>query len=166
MRSRRSTPRAARRPSPILEFPNAKLMVPALEPYAGQQVTTGKEAQVYANDFIGQHLYAMPYHGVYSQISGAYLGRKPGSAQATTLAALRQTAFMGTTLRGMLLEAYAFGTIGTVMFWGAIAAFVAAAILLILIGLGIWHANRTSAEERLFDELQRTDSKTTKEPVA
>ncbi len=58
------------------EFPNAKLMVPALEPYAGQQVATGKEAQVYANDFIGQHLYAMPYHGVYSQISGAYIGRQ------------------------------------------------------------------------------------------
>lgn len=148
------------------EFPNAKLMVPALEPYAGQQVTTGKEAQVYANDFIGQHLYAMPYHGVYSQISGAYLGAKPGSAQATSLAALRQTAFMGTTLRGMLLEAYAFGTIGTVMAWGAVAAFAGAAVLLILIGLGIWHANRTSAEERLFDELQRTDSIAAKEPIA
>jgi hypothetical protein len=154
------------------EFPNAKLMVPALEPYAGQQVLTGKEAQVYANDFIGQHLYAMPYHGVYSQISGAYLGAKPGSKQATSLAALRQTAFMGTTLRGMLLEAYAFGTIGTVMLWGAIAAFAGAAILLILAGLGFWHANRTSAEERLFEELQRTDSTdatdstATKEPIA
>ncbi len=148
------------------EFPNAKLMVPALEPYAGQQVTTGKQSQVYANDFIGQHLYAMPYHGVYSQISGAYLGAKPGSAQATSLAALRQTAFMGTTLRGMLLEAYAFGTIGTVMAWGAVAAFAGAAVLLILIGLGIWHANRTSAEERLFDELQRTDSIAAKEPIA
>jgi hypothetical protein len=42
------------------EFPNAALMIPALEPYAGQQVLTGKEAEVYANDFIGQHLYAMP----------------------------------------------------------------------------------------------------------
>src|SRR5579862_1172598 len=66
------------------EFPNAKLMVPALEPYAGEQVLTGKQAQVYANDFIGQHLYAMPYHGVYSQISGAYMAAKPGSAQATS----------------------------------------------------------------------------------
>jgi hypothetical protein len=148
------------------EFPNAKLMVPALAPYAGQQVLTGKEAQVYANDFIGQHLYAMPYHGVYSQISGAAMAAKPGSAQATQLTALKQTSFMGTTLRGMLLEAYAFGTIGTVMMWGAIAAFAGAAILLILTGLGIWHANRTSAEERLFDELKRTDSTATKEPIA
>ena len=148
------------------EFPNAKLMVPALEPYAGQQVTTGTEAKVYANDFIGQHLYAMPYHGVYSQISEAYMAAKPGSAKATQLGDLRQTAFMGTTLRGMLLEAYAFGTIGTVMLWGSVAAFGAAAILLVLIGLGIWHANKTSEEERLFDELKRTDSSATKEPIS
>lgn len=148
------------------EFPNAKLMVPALAPYAGKQVLTGKEAQVYANDFLGQHLYAMPYHGVYSQISGAYFGAKPGSAQATQLAALRQTSFMGTTLRGMLLEAYGFGTIGTVMLWGAIASFIGAAVLLVLTGFGIWHANKTSAEERLFDELKRTDSSQTREPIA
>lgn len=148
------------------EFPNAKLMIPALAPYAGKQVLTGKEAQVYANDFLGQHLYAMPYHGVYSQVSGAYMAAKPGSKQATTLGALRQTSFMGTTLRGMLLEAYGFGTIGTVMLWGAVASFVGAAVLLILTGLGIWHSNKTSAEERLFDELKRTDSRATPEPIS
>jgi hypothetical protein len=138
------------------EFPNAALMIPALEPYAGKQVLSGKEAEVYANDFIGQHLYAMPEHGVYSQISAAYLTAKPGSAQATSLAALRQTAFMGTTLRGLLLEAYAFGTIGAVMFWGSIAAFVGAAVLLVLTILGILHANRTSVEETLFERSTRT----------
>ena len=149
------------------EFPNARLMVPALEPYAGQQVLTGKEAQVYANDFIGQHLYAMPYSrrvlADQRRVSGA---RSPGARRPRRSARLSQTAFMGTTLRGMLLEAYAFGTIGTVMLWGAVAAFAGAAVLLILIGLGIWHANRTSAEERLFDELQRTESTATKEPIA
>jgi hypothetical protein len=138
------------------EFPNAKLMISALAPYAGQQVLTGKEAQVYANDFIGQHLYAMPYHGVYSQISGAAMAAKPGSAQATQLGALKTTSFMGTTLRGMLLEAYAFGTIGLVMIWGAIASFVGAALLAVLTVLGIRHANKTSAEERLFEELKAT----------
>jgi hypothetical protein len=142
------------------EFPNAKLMVAALAPYAGKQVLTGKEAEAYANDFIGQHLYAMPYHGVYSQVSGAYMAAKPGSKTATTLGGLRQTAFMGTTLRGMLLEAYAFGTIGLVMIWGAIASFIGAALLAILTVLGIRHANGTSAEERLFDELKTTSTTT------
>jgi hypothetical protein len=148
------------------EFPNAKLMIPALTPYAGKQVLTGKEAQVYANDFIGQHLYAMPYHGVYSKVSAAGFAVKPGSPQATQLAALKTTTFMGTTLRGMLLEAYAFGTIGTVMLWGAIASFAGAALLLVLTGLGLWHANRTSAEERLFEQLKTTDSGATREPIA
>lgn len=148
------------------EFPNAKLMIPALAPYAGRQVLTGKEAQVYANDFIGQHLYAMPYHGVYSQVSGAYFAAKPGSHAATTLGELRTTTFMGTTLRGMLLEAYAFGTIGTVMLWGAIAAFAGAALLLVLTGLGLWHASRTSAQERLFEQLEATDTRAAREPIA
>jgi hypothetical protein len=147
------------------EFPNAKLMIPALSPYAGQQVLTGQGAEVYADDFLGQHLYAMPYHGVYATISGAAMAAKPGSTQATSLSALKQTSFMGTTLRGMLLEAYAFGTIGTVMIWGAIAAFAGAAILLLLTALGIRHANRTSVEQRLFEQLTEADS-TSSTPVA
>jgi len=148
------------------EFPNAKLMISALAPYAGQQVLTGKEAQVYANDFIGQHLYAMPLHGVYSQVSGAARSAKPGSKQATQMAGLETTVFQGTTLRGLLLEAYGFGTIGAIMFWAALASFIGAGVLLILTVLGIWHANRVSAEERLFEELKATDSTTTPADVA
>ena len=148
------------------EFPDAALMVPALQPYAGQQVLTGKEAEVYANDFIGQHLYAMPLHGVYSQVSGAARTAKPGSKQATEFAALETTVFQGTTLRGMLLEAYGFGTIAVIMSFAAIAAFIGAAVLLLLTGLGIVHSNRVSAEERLFEELKATDSTTTPVGVA
>lgn len=148
------------------EFPNAKLMIPALTPYAGKQVLTGKEAQVYANDFIGQHLYAMPLHGVYSAVSGAARSAKPGSKQATTMAALETTVFQGTTLRGMLLEAYGFGTIAVIMFWASIASWVGAAVLLVLTLLGLRHAARTSAEERLFEGLRRTDSGATREPIA
>jgi hypothetical protein len=148
------------------EFPNARVQIPAMEPYAGQQVLTGAEAKVYADQFIGQHLYAMPYHGVYSQVSAAAMKATPGSAQATQLDSLKNTVFMGTSLRGMLLEAYAFGTIGSIMLFGAIASFIGAAILAVLTALGIRHANKTSAEERLFDELKKTDSSVSEEPVA
>jgi hypothetical protein len=148
------------------EFPNAKLMIAALEPYAGKQVLSGKEAQVYANDFIGQHLYAMPLHGVYSQVSGAARTAKPGSKQATTFAALETTVFQGTTLRGLLLEAYGFGTISVIMLWAAIVSFIGAAVLLLLTGLGIQHAKRVSAEERLFEELKETSPTPATEPVA
>lgn len=148
------------------EFPNAAAQLPAIEPYAGKQVLTGKQAQVYANFYIGEHLYAMPYHGVYSQISGAYMAAKPGSKTATSLGELRQTAFMGTTLRGMLLEAYAFGTIGAVMFWGAIASFVGAAVLLVLTALGIWHSRQVTAEERIFEERKSASRTGTPHPAA
>jgi hypothetical protein len=133
------------------EFPNAALMVPALEPYAGKQVLTGKEAQVYSNDFINQHLYAMPLHGVYSQVSTAARSAKPGSPQATQLAGLETSVFQGTTLRGLLLEAYAFGTIGVIMLWGAIASFIGALLMGLLVGGGIWHAARTAPEEKIFE---------------
>jgi hypothetical protein len=148
------------------EFPNAALMVPALEPYAGKQVLTGKEAQVYSNDFIGQHLYAMPLHGVYSKVSAAARSAKPGSAQATQLAGLETTVFQGTTLRGLLLEAYAFGTIAVIMLWASIAAFVGAAVLLILTLLGMRHAIRTPEEERLFEHKPLSTATVSEEMVA
>src|SRR5277367_5337306 len=52
------------------EFPN-RAMVAHIAPYAGQQLLTGKQAETYSNWFIGQHLAAMPYNGVYSKVSTA-----------------------------------------------------------------------------------------------
>lgn len=101
---------------------------------------------MYANNFIAVHLSEMPYGGVYSKISGAALA----NPKDPKLVALKQTAFTGTTLRGLLHEAYAFSTIGTVMLWGAIAAFIMAAVMSVLVGLGFWHARRTSEEEQMF----------------
>jgi len=114
--------------------------------YAGQQLQTGPQAQVYANDFIAHHLYSMPYHGVYSKVSAALMAN-PKSA---SLQALDATVFKGTTLRGMLLEAYGFWKIGQITMWGAIAAFAGAGLMLILSIAGLWHARRTPAEQELF----------------
>src|SRR6201996_9177734 len=44
-------------------------MIPSVSQYAGQQLVTGAQARVYANDFIAVHLSEMPYHGIYSKIS-------------------------------------------------------------------------------------------------
>ena len=51
------------------------------------------------------------------------------------LAAQVATVFKGETLRGLLLNAYAFGTMGMIAGIAAIAAFIAAAVMLILGGL-------------------------------
>jgi hypothetical protein len=121
-------------------------MIPSVSQYAGQQLTTGAQAKVYANDFIKVHLSEMPYGGVYSKVSAASMAAPTN----TKLAGLKATVFQGTTLRGLLLEAYAFSTIGSIMLFGAIAAFVAAAIIAVLVGLGFWHARRTSEETKLL----------------
>ena len=64
-----------------------------------------------ADNFIAVHLSALPCGGVYSKLSTA----SRANPKRTQLAALEQTSFQGTTLRGPLLEAYAFSEIGVVM---------------------------------------------------
>jgi hypothetical protein len=125
-------------------------MIPYLEKYSGQELLTGAQAEAYADHFIAYHLAVMPDHGVYSKLSAAALTAKPGSAQATEFKGLEQASFQGTTLRGLLLEAYGFSEIGVVLMWGAIVAFIAAAFLALFVGLGFWHAARVPEEETVL----------------
>jgi hypothetical protein len=121
-------------------------MIPSVSQYAGQPLTTGAQAEAYADHFIAIHLSEMPYGGVYSKISAASVA----SPTNPKLTALKTTSFQGTTLRGLLLEAYAFSKIGQVMLWGAIASFALAAMMLLLVGLGFQHARSTAAEKRVL----------------
>lgn len=127
-------------------------MIPVVSQYAGQQLLTGAQAEVWADHFIAIHLSEMPYHGVYAAISTA----ARANPKNTQLTALEQTSFQGTTLRGLLLEAYGFSKIGAIMLWGAIASFILAFVLLIAVGLGFWHARRTSEEEEILAATRRT----------
>jgi len=119
-------------------------MKDALEQYAGQPLTTGAQAKAYADHYIQVHMNESSDGRTYSQVSGEYMAalKADPTAQATTdLGQLRQTLFMGTTLRGMLLNAYAFATLGTIAMWAAIAAFIGSAVLFVLGFLGLRHAN-------------------------
>jgi predicted small integral membrane protein len=60
-----------------------------------------------------------------------------------------QTVFQGTTVRGLLLNAYAFWQMGQIALIASIVSFVAGVIMLILAGLGFWHRRRTPAEAEL-----------------
>ncbi len=106
--------------------------------YAGQQLTTGAQAETYADHFIAVHLKEIGGGKTYAQLST--------EAQAdptnTKLAATVATVFKGETLRGLLLNAYAFGTVGTIAGIAAIGAFLGALIMLMLSGLGLWHSRR------------------------
>ena len=121
-------------------------MVPYLQPYAGQKLTTGAQAKTYADHYIADHLYAMPYHGVFSQVSAAARANPNDAA----LKAEVQTVFQGTTLRGLLLEAYAFSMFGTIALVSAIVSFALAAVMLILVLLGLWHTRRVPEDAELL----------------
>lgn len=54
----------------------------------------------------------------------------------------RNTLFKGETLRGLLLSAYAWSTVGTIAYYSALGAFAAAALMAVLVGMGIVHYRR------------------------
>jgi hypothetical protein len=113
----------------------------AMRQYGGQQLTTGAQAEVYADHFIANHLKTIGGGKTYAQLST--------EAQAdptnTKLAATVDTVFKGETLRGLLLNAYAFGTMATIAGIAAIAAYIAAALMLALSVLGLLHIRRGRA---------------------
>ena len=125
-------------------------MIPYLEKYAGQQLLTGPQAKAYADHFIAIHLSEMPYAGVYSKVSAASMAAPKNAA----LAAEVQTVFRGTTLRGLLLEAYGFSVLGIIAMWAAIASFVLAGLMALLVGFGFWHSRRVPATEEILAPRQ------------
>ena len=91
----------------------------AMRQYGGQQLTTGAQAEVYADHFIANHLKAIGGGKTYAQLSTQAIAQPKN----TVLAAQVDTVFKGEALRGLLLNAYAFGTMAAI---AAIAAFIAA----------------------------------------
>ncbi len=116
-----------------------------IAPYLGQQVTNGQQAQVFADHYIAAHLAAMAGGKTYSELSSISRAN-PDDAEA---AAAVQTTFRGETLRGLLLNAYAFWKMGQIALYGAIAAFAGAALMLILSILGIAHLRRVPVEQEV-----------------
>jgi hypothetical protein len=118
----------------------------AMHQYAGQQLTTGAQAETYADHFIANHLKVIGGGKTYAQISAESLASPTNTKLADTAATL----FKGETLRGLLLNAYAFATMGMIAGIAAIAAFIAAAVMLVLGGLGLMHARRTSPDTNIL----------------
>lgn len=125
-------------------------MTPSVSQYAGQQLLTGQQAEVYANDFIAVHLKNIGGGKTYAQLSSAAMALPKGSPAYNAAEAKVQSVFQGTTLRGLLLEAYGFSLIATIAFWCGIAAFALAAVLAVLVALGWAHVWRTNEDEEML----------------
>ena len=120
----------------------------------GEKVmTTGQQARMYADHYIGFHMSAMP---TYAAASGANrtaagaLAADPTNAElqaaAKQAAGTVETVFKGDTLRGMLLNAYAFGTLGQIAMVASYVSFAGGLIFLILALLGFAHLRRADTD--------------------
>ena len=121
----------------------------AMRQYGGQQLTTGAQAETYADHFIAIHLKEIGGGQTYAQLSSQAIANPNDQALAGKVA----TMFKGETLRGLLLNAYGWWQVGQIMLISAIVAFCAAGLFLILSGLGFWHLRRAAPEAEVLPKL-------------
>lgn len=100
----------------------------AMKQYAGQTMTTGDQAKVWANNYIAVHLKEIGQGKTYAYWSGLSL-KNPSNQKYS---GITQTLFRGETLRSLLLQAWAFWFEGDLALYaaigltiGAIASFLA-----------------------------------------
>jgi hypothetical protein len=119
---------------------------PYLNQYAGQQLVDGAQARAYADHYIAVHIEEMTGGKTYAQLS-TEARANPDDAKAK---AMVETTFKGETLRGLLLNAYAFWKMGQIALIAAIAAFVGGALFLVLAALGFIHRGRVNPDEEIL----------------
>ena len=117
----------------ITALPNASDQA-AMNQYGGQQLTTGDQAQVYANSFIAVHLNEVAGGQTYSQMSAKAMANPNDQKIAGQVATL----FKGETLRGLLLNAYGWWTIGTYALYAAIGLAVAGFVVLVALAFEVY----------------------------
>ena len=66
--------------------------------------------------------------------------------EAAALMGQRQTLFMGETLKGLLLNAFAFWQVGQIAMYASIASFIGGLLMLILTIMGYAHLRKTPSE--------------------
>jgi hypothetical protein len=129
-----------------------------LVPYAGRQLVSGSDAQVYAG-YIDHHLEGIAAGQTYAQLGtperaarAAVTAATTAGAPAADVAALqakaaaitgqRDTMFKGETLRGLLLTTYAWDTIGRIGSIASVVSFVGAGLMALLVIMGLMHLRR------------------------
>ena len=128
---------------------------PCLVKFAGQELTTGKQAECYANEFIGLHVKTSGGGKTYAeigdvqtdlraQIAAAQAAGDPAVAdlqkQLATATTQRETMFKGETLRGILLTSYGFSELGNKAAQAATVIYIGAMLLVALSIAGLVHA--------------------------
>jgi hypothetical protein len=113
-------------------------------------LSDSKQAQMYADNYLGFHLSKMPTYAAASNASRAANAALAGNptdpelkAEYAAKISTLDTVFKGTVLRGTLLTAYAFGTLGYIAGISALVSLAGAAVMFFLSVLGLLHIRRT-----------------------
>ncbi|MDZ4825106.1 MAG: hypothetical protein SGJ13_01425 [Actinomycetota bacterium] len=156
--------------TPLEALSDAEKEADCVVEYAGEQLVTGKQAECYANEYIGLHVsetaegltYAelgTPQRELRTQVTEATESNDPAledlQAQLDEINGQRETLFKGETLRGVLLTSYGFSEFGTKGEQVATVAYIAAFLLFVLSIAGFIHAFRTP-KEATFAEPEHT----------
>jgi hypothetical protein len=122
-------------------------MIPSVSQYAGQQLLTGQQAEVYANNFIAVHLREIGGGKTYAQLSTESMAHPTNTA----LAGQVQTVFRGDTLRSMLLNAFSWWKVSQIAYIVSLITFGLAGIAF---GTGLYGFVRagfaTEAQKKVF----------------
>jgi len=134
---------------------------------AGKLMNSGKQAECYANDYIALHLreamegggfkggtYATigtPQRELAAQVKTATAANDPKlpelQTKLTAISGLRDTAFKGETLRGLLLTSYGFSVFGEKASQAELVALLAGLVLLLASLAGFFHWMKTPPEK-------------------
>jgi hypothetical protein len=112
--------------------------------FAGQQVTTGVQAEAFAR-FIAGHLALVNDGKTYSETSAAARDENTPPAQAADLSAKADVLFKGETLRSIMLNAYGWWTVSQIAIYAGWVMIAAGIALLVLAILGFRHMRRMQA---------------------
>jgi hypothetical protein len=127
---------------------------------AGKQLNTGKQAECYANEFIGLHVKSATQNRTYAELGVPQTALRTKIADAKkanpidpaiagmqeeldAISATRETAFKGETLRGLLLTSFGFSEFGVKAEQAATVAYAGSILMALLAAAGFLHAFKT-----------------------
>lgn len=138
---------------PAEALSDSERAIPGLVENAGQQITTGNQAQIYA-EFIGLHMRESAEAAGYPDATYATLGGvqrqlraqvaaateagdeaalEQAQAELTVVNNLRNTMLTGSNLRGTLLSAYGWDNVATGVIVGGVLVMLSSVVFLILL---------------------------------
>ena len=139
--------------TPAAGLTEEEASVQCLQDNAGNALVSGKQAECYANEYIGLHLKEVNDGKTYSQTSSeARAIENQESPEAQELNGKVQTLFRGETLRGLLLTSYGFSIFGERAQTAAYVCYAIALVLLLAAIAGFIHATRKSADHVILSE--------------